>query len=231
MKYDAVIFDLDGTLLDSLKGIAAAMNELLAKRSYPLHSLDKYKYFVGEGLKELVRRALPPEWYERFRDPEQTEKALDEMVVEYRNRYDEIWPQTSPPYSGIPELLEILSRENIKMGVLSNKADDFTKRMTLQLLPGIPFVTILGARPGVPGKPDPSSALEIAAVMGMKPGEIVFLGDTGVDMQTAVNAGMVPVGALWGFRQADELLANGARQLLKHPLELTGLMNCGNPHK
>jgi phosphoglycolate phosphatase len=220
MKFRAVIFDLDGTLLDSLGGVAAAMNALLEQMGYPLHPLEKYRYFVGDGLRTMVSRALPGKWHYQFPGPDQKESRLDQLEKEYRNLYSEKWPLLSPPYSGIPELLETLSRQDLKMAVLSNKSDDFTKRMVLELLPGCDFDMVLGARRGVPVKPDPGAALEIAAALSITPGEIIFLGDSGVDMRTGVNAEMYPLGALWGFRDADELLTHGAKQLIKHPLEL-----------
>jgi len=224
MKYKAVIFDLDGTLLNSLEGIGSAMNVLLEQMGFPRHSLDKYRYFVGEGLKELVRRALPKEWFEKFNPECQVEPALDELVVEYRRIYDEIWPQTSPPYSGVSELLKWLSNEGIRRGVLSNKSDDFTKRMVSALLPEFTFDMVLGSRPGIPSKPDPFSALEIAASLRIEPGNIIFLGDTGVDIQTAINAAMPPVGALWGFRDSNELRSNGAKYLIKQPQDLIDII-------
>jgi phosphoglycolate phosphatase len=220
MRFRAVIFDLDGTLLDSLRGIAVTMNALLEQMGYPLHPLEKYRYFVGEGLRTMVSRALPEKWQHQFPEPDQKESQLDRLENEYRNLYSEKWPLLTPRYSGVPELLETLSRQELKMAVLSNKPDDLTKRMVLELLPGCDFDMVLGARCGVPLKPDPGAALEIAAALSISPGEMIFLGDSGVDMQTGINAAMYPVGALWGFRDADELLVNGAKLLIKHPLEL-----------
>ena len=225
MKFRAVIFDLDGTLLDSLHGIAVTMNALLEQMGYPPHPLEKYRYFVGNGLRTMVSRALPGKWRHRFPEPEEKESRLDRLEKEYRNLYSEKWPLLTPPYRGVPELLETLSRQELKMAVLSNKTDVFTKRMVLELLPGCNFDMVLGARCGVPLKPDPGSALEIAAALSISPGEIIFLGDSGVDMQTGINAEMYPVGALWGFRDEDELLANGAKLLIKHPLELMKIIN------
>jgi phosphoglycolate phosphatase len=222
--FKAVIFDLDGTLLDSLGGIADTMNVLLERLGYPPHSLEEYKYMVGDGLRELVKRSLPPEWFRTFLEESKQEAALEQLVKDYRSLYDEKWPGQSPPYPGVPGLLERLTREKIKIAVLSNKSDDFTRRMAARLLPGSNFVVVLGARPGVPGKPHPGAALEIAARIGIKPKEMIFLGDSGVDMQTGVNAGMYPVGALWGFRRAEELLAHGAKRLLKEPVELIQLL-------
>ncbi|MGD2089002.1 MAG: HAD family hydrolase [Candidatus Aminicenantes bacterium] len=225
MRFQAVIFDLDGTLLDSLGGIAAAMNALLDQMGYPLHPLENYRYFVGAGLRTMVNRALPGEWHRQFPDAQQKESRLDRLEEAYRNIYSEKWPLHSSPYPGIPELLKTLSRLDVNMAVLSNKSEDFTKRMVLALLPGCDFDMVLGARRGVPVKPDPAAALEIAAALNRTPGEMIFLGDSGVDMQTGVNAEMYPLGALWGFRDAEELLANGAKQLIKHPLDLIKIMD------
>ncbi len=217
MRFRAVIFDLDGTLLDSLAGIADTMNILLEREGYPSHPLAAYRYFVGSGIDEMVSRALP-EVLDRPKD-------INQWVREYREIYHDIWPQKSRPYAGIPELLDQLKVRNIKTAVLSNKSDAFTRAMTAKLLPGHDFAVILGGRPGVPHKPDPGSALEIARRMGIAPREFVFLGDSGIDMETAKNAGMYPVGALWGFRTAEELLDQGAEELIKLPMELLNIIN------
>lgn len=222
--YRGVIFDLDGTLLDSLQGIADAMNGLLQSMSYPCHSLESYKYFVGDGLKELIRRALPGEWFEQFDEKEGEETALDDLLVEYRKLYDKTWPLLSPPYPGIGETLDKLSENQVKMAILSNKTDDFTRRMVQTLLPNWEFIAVVGARPGFPLKPDPGAALEIARQFALPPGSIAFIGDTAIDMQTGVNAGMNPVGVLWGFRTARELQDNGALHLVLHPAQLLEIL-------
>lgn len=212
MRFEAVIFDLDGTLLNSLEGIGDAMNILLQRLGYPTHPLETYKYLVGEGIIQLVKRALPED-KGNLHDPGQ-------LVIDYRAIYDTTWPQRSPPYEGIPELLDALSGKNIKAAVLSNKSDDFTKRMVSKLLPHWTFEVVKGVRPGGPRKPDPAAALQIAEITGIAPGKTVFMGDSDVDMQTAVNADMYPVGVQWGFREAGELIANGAKKLIEHPLGL-----------
>ena len=216
MRFEAVIFDLDGTLLNSLAGIGDAMNILLQRLGYPTQPLEAYKYFVGEGIIQLVKRALPKD-RGNLHD-------LGQLVIDYRAIYDTTWPQKSPPYEGIPELLDALSRKNIKTAVLSNKSDDFTRRMVSELLPRWTFEAVKGVRSGAPRKPDPAAALQIAEMTGIVPEKTVFIGDSDVDMQTAVNANMYPVGVLWGFREADELLANGAKHLLEHPMELLGIL-------
>lgn len=216
MNCKAVIFDLDGTLVDSLVGLAEAMNLLLARLGYPIHSLEEYKYFVGSGIEEAIHRALPEQEHHTL--------PIERLVADYRVLYDTIWPQKSPPYEGVPEMLAGLGKKKIKTAVLSNKSDDFTRRMTARLFPDHEFAEVHGERPGVPRKPDPTAALEIAARLGISPADFIFLGDSGIDMETAVRAGMYPVGALWGFRQAEELSSHGARELLHHPLELLDLL-------
>jgi phosphoglycolate phosphatase len=212
MTLKAVIFDLDGTLLNSIVGIGDAMNMLLQRLKYPTLDIETYKYLVGEGITELVGRALPLE--------KRDGHDLTQLVADYRSLYAETWPENSPPYEGIPELLDSLSARKIKFSVLSNKSDDFTRRMVSTLLPHWDFEIVKGTIDGVPRKPDPSAALTIADAMGNPPEETIFVGDSGVDMQTAVNAGMIGVGVLWGFRKADELLAHGAKHLINHPREL-----------
>ncbi len=212
MTFEAVIFDLDGTLLNSLEGIADAMNVLLERLGYSTHPLETYKYFVGDGIAEMVQRALP--------EVSREKSDINKLVTDYRDIYHTTWPKKSPPYEGIPELLDALSQKNIKLAVLSNKSDDFTNRMVSELLPDWKFEVVMGAQPGIPEKPDPYAALKIAEIIGIAPTNIIFMGDSGVDMKTAARANMYPVGVLWGFREAEELLANGAKKLIKHPMEL-----------
>jgi phosphoglycolate phosphatase len=222
MNYKAVLFDLDGTLIDSLAGLAEAMNLLLARLGYPTHPVEEYKYFVGSGIEEAIRRALP----------EQTRHTapIERLAADYRALYDTIWPQQSPAYEGVPDMLAGLRKKKIKTAVLSNKSDDFTRRMTAKLFPDHEFAEVQGERRGVPRKPDPTAALQIAERLGIKPADFIFLGDSGIDMETAVRAGMYPLGALWGFRQAEELSTHGACDLLHHPLELLSLLErIGDP--
>lgn len=217
MPIKTVIFDLDGTLLDSLKGIGDAMNKLLENLGYPVHTMEAYRYFVGDGMRELVRRALPPQLT-------LAEAGLVKLEKEYRKIYDQLWPLETAPYDGIPEALDRLSRENIKMAVLSNKTDYCTRQMVRDLLGDWDFPVVFGKREGVPKKPDPWAALEIAGILDTPPDQAVFVGDTSVDMQTAVNAGMYPLGVLWGFREAKELQESGAKALIGQPRELPGLI-------
>jgi phosphoglycolate phosphatase len=210
--YKAVLFDLDGTLLDTLEDLADSTNAALAELGLPRHPLEAYKHFVGDGLENLVRRAIG---CDRL-DPILLARGMELTGREYANR----WADATRPYAGIPELLDVLTQRRIPMAVLSNKPDEFTCLCVTRLLSGWHFAAIQGAAPGLPRKPDPHGALTIAAGLALAPGEVLYLGDTNTDMQTAVAAGMFPVGALWGFRTADELLATGASALVKSPAEV-----------
>jgi len=210
--FEAVIFDLDGTLLDTLEDLARAMNRVLEQSGLPVHPVENYKLLVGDGVENLVRRALP----EPMRDPQTVSRAMAAMRLEY----SKAWAASTRPYPGVAELLDGLRARRIPMAVLSNKPDDFTKRMVATMLPSWQFQLVLGERTGIPRKPDPGGALEISSSMGIDPAGFLYLGDTDTDMRTAVAAGMYPVGALWGFRTARELLSSGARRLLKRPQDL-----------
>ncbi|HVP89607.1 MAG TPA: HAD family hydrolase [Terriglobales bacterium] len=208
----AALFDLDGTLLDTIEDIALAMNRVLAARGLGSYSVEAYKTLVGEGAEELVRRVLASR---RLSDAE-----VAGLLADYRREYEACWRLHSRPYPGVPALLEALGRRGVRTAVLSNKSQPFTEAMTAELLSPFRFDIVRGAQPGVPLKPDPAAALGIARGLEIAPAEAVFLGDTNIDMMTATGAGMLPVGALWGFRTAEELRAGGAAALLASPLEL-----------
>ena len=212
MEFDAVIFDLDGTLADTLDDIAAAMNAVLAGRGLTPHEPVAYRLMIGLGLRNLVHEALPAS----LRDDETIAACLDEMMTEYRRRLLD----RTRLYDGVAELVARLRDEELGLAVLSNKADEFTQRIVAALFAPGTFDVVLGARPDLPRKPDPTAALLVAARLGVTAARIAYLGDSAVDMRTAVAAGMIPVGVTWGLRGRDELEAGGARLLLDHPLEL-----------
>ena len=214
--YQAVLFDLDGTLLDTIDDLADAMNTSLAAMGLPQHGVDRYKVMVGDGMEILARRVLPADRLD--------EASVARCMAGMREAYEQRWHANSRPYDGIPELLDALTDLKLPCVVLSNKPHDFTEKVVATLLPDWRFACVLGARPGVPIKPDPSGALEIASQLGLTPERFLYLGDTNTDMQTAVAAGMYPVGVLWGFRSAEELTAAGARTLISHPMELMGMI-------
>jgi phosphoglycolate phosphatase len=219
MTFHAVLFDLDGTLLDTLDDLADSANMALQRLGFPQHPAEAYKRFVGDGIENLVRRAVPAE----RRDP----AVLSECVRLTRENYAARWAEKTRPYDGIAELLDALATRGIRMAVLSNKPDQFTQLCVERLLAGRRFDVVIGASATLPRKPDPAGANLIAERLRLSPAEILYLGDTDTDMQTAVAAGMFPVGVLWGFRDAEELLANGARILIRHPLELLPILDAG----
>jgi phosphoglycolate phosphatase len=214
----AVIFDLDGTLADSIADIGTAMNAVLASLKLEPHALDRYKGFVGEGAEVLVTRAV------LARVPE-LPRPVPELCEAYRAEYARLEHQGSTLYPGVEAMLEGLVARRIPMAVLSNKRDDFTRHLVQQALGRFPFVDVRGEREGVPRKPDPTAAFELALALNVIPANIGFVGDTAVDMKTARNAGMTSIGALWGFRGRAELEANGAQFLLTHPVDLLPLLD------
>lgn len=213
--FEAVIFDMDGTLLDTLEEIADAMNAALASLGYPPHDYPAYRAYVGNGMDVLARRALP----ESDCDDATVASCLEAM----RAIYGEHYAYQSRPYPGIPPLLDELTRRGISLNILSNKPDDFTRQMTTKLLSQWRFDLVRGIIPGRPRKPDPAPALAIAAALGIEPGRIVFMGDSSIDMHTANSAGMFPVGVLWGFRTKAELIESGAKLLIEQPDQLLKL--------
>lgn len=216
MVYHALLFDLDGTLLDTLRDIADSVNSALAYHGFPQHELEAYRYFVGDGVEALAIRSLP----ENGRDEMTVGKIIARMDEEYSRR----WTNNTRPYQGIPELLDALTNLGIKMAILSNKPQNSAQLIVSRLLPQWRFELVVGALPSIPRKPDPTAALQIARQMNMSPLEFLYLGDSAVDMKTATAANMYPVGALWGFRTADELLSGGAKALIQRPSHLLRLV-------
>ena len=216
MFFRAVIFDLDGTLLDTLEDLAAAANRILAEAGLPGHPVKRYRYFVGDGLQVLIRRILP----EHLREP----YRIEQLAAAFKKDYGRSWRQATKPYAGIGTMLTNLQKSGISLNVLSNKPHDFTELCVSHFFPAWKFDQIIGLRPGAKRKPDPAGALEIADRLGMSPAEIAYLGDTDTDMMTARAAGMYPLGAAWGFRTVAELEESGARRVLVHPGELPSVI-------
>lgn len=212
----AVIFDLDGTLLDTLADLAACMNSVLAAHDFPTHPQDAYRHFVGEGMEVLVRRTLPA----NHRTDAEVAACFADMRVEYGRRWDE----TSKPYDGIPQMLDALVAQGVTMSVLSNKPDEFTVLAVAALLPQWHFAHVRGMRPGVPAKPDATGAIAISDRVGVAAQQTLYVGDTATDMKTGRAAGMRTIGVTWGFRDADELAASGAHELIDQPAQLLELI-------
>jgi len=207
----AVLFDLDGTLVDTIADIGTAMNAVLDRYGYPTHEMESYKRMVGWGMRKLVGRALP--------ESVATEEAISVAYREMMEQYGRFPVVHSSPYPGIPEFLTALRDRGIPSAVLSNKPDELCKVVIDLVFPGYPFRVVQGERSGVPRKPDPEAAFAICARMGIEPGEFLYMGDSAVDVETAHNAGMLCAGAVWGFRGSGELILAGADVLLNAPRE------------
>ena len=216
MKFKGAIFDLDGTLEDSIEDLADSMNVVLKANNYPEHEIGKYKLYVGNGINTLVRRSLPV-----GSDEETILKCYRSMM----NVYDNNCVSKSRPYDGIRELLQEFADKKIKLAVLSNKADNLTKKIIDSLFPEIPFVKVVGLVDENLKKPNPESALAICREMNASSDEVLFLGDTAVDMQTAKNGGFVAIGVLWGFRGKDELIEAGADIIVEKPVDLMNFLD------
>ena len=214
MKFPAIVFDLDGTLLDTLDDIAFSMNAALAALGAPTHPADYYRRSVGQGLERLAYFVLP--------DNRRDEAAIRQCVTAMRKVYAGRWSHATRPYRGIKEMLVSLRQKGVRCAVCSNKAHDFTVTMVNYFFGTHVFEMVIGGGKFAP-KPDPEGVLHIAAKLGIAAEKFIYAGDSDIDMQTAVNAGMYPVGVTWGFRSREELLANGAKILVNKPQEITAL--------
>jgi phosphoglycolate phosphatase len=210
MPLRAALFDLDGTLVDSLADIAAAMNHSLTHHGLPTHPTGAYRYLVGEGVMQLAQKAAAG-----------GDEALHtSLVTVYRAYYAEHLFDQTVVFPGLMPLLADLASERVRLAVLSNKSDAFTKKLVKGLFPDVPFAAVYGERPGIPRKPDPTAAVALAQELGVAPGDCAFVGDTAVDMDTARGAGMVSIGVTWGFRAVEELRAHGAQAIAATAAEL-----------
>jgi len=216
MQFQAICFDLDGTLLDSLADLAHCTNKILLRRGFPEHPVDAFRYFVGDGAKMLMTRVLPEEV--------RNESLIEECQQDFEDAYRDCWNEQTLPYEDIPELLDALTNLQQKLTVLSNKPHEFSILAVKHFLPNWEFELVLGQRKGVPRKPDPAGMLDICEKLKIPAEKFLYLGDTATDMKTAVAAGCFPVGVLWGFRPEEELRDNGARAIVKKPLDVLDLL-------
>ena len=212
LSFAGVIFDLDGTLVDTLEDIADAMDRVLALEGAPGHSYDAYRYLIGHGIRNLVAESLPPE----LRDERTIARCYERMIADY----GEHSLVKTRVYDGVPELVRALRADGVLLAVHSNKADALTRDIVAALLDASDFVVVAGARPDAPLKPDPAVALAIAARFGLPPARVAYVGDSSVDMHTATAAGMIAVGASWGFRTRQELAESGADFVIDAPQDL-----------
>jgi phosphoglycolate phosphatase len=216
MKFRALMFDLDGTLLNTLQDIADSVNRSLQKMGFPGHPVEAYKLFIGSGRATLALRALPSS----RRDQATVDKLLDLVNQDYL----EHWADNTAPYPGIAGMLDSVSKRELKLAILSNKPDEFTQQMVQKMLSRWHFDLVSGALKDVPVKPNPQLALSIATRLQVRPSQILYVGDSDVDMQMAAAAEMFSAGALWGFRTKEELISSGARVLLSHPGDILDLL-------
>ena len=205
------IFDLDGTLVDSLGDLADACNNGLKKMGYPVHELEKYRYFVGDGVLKLVERILP--------EDKRSEENISALKAEFDSYYNVHYADKTHPYDGIVSLLDALSAKGVKLAVASNKPDEFTKSVVNVFFEG-KFDMVLGKCPDTEKKPAPDILLKIMDALDVSADETVMIGDTNVDIRTAKNAGVSSIGCLWGFRTMEELEQAGADHIVSSPNEI-----------
>lgn len=211
------IFDLDGTLLNTIGDLAASCDAVLWQNGLPQHTTDEYRQMVGGGIRRLVEAAIP----EHLRLPEYVEKVRQDFMAYYVEHID-IYTR---PYDGIAELIAELVKRGVKVAVASNKFQSGTEQLVRSFFPDVEFVAVLGQRDGVPLKPDPQIDLEIIAAVGVGPCETMHIGDSGVDMQTAHSAGVKAVGVSWGFRSREELEQHGADVIVDTPEQILQWLN------
>ena len=210
-RYDAIIFDLDGTLLDTIADLTGAINRSLAACGLPTHTVDECRGYVGGGIREAVRRALPPD---------SSDELIDRVLALYKNDYPHHCAEQTTWYPGVPELLERLARRGLLLGVLSNKTEATAQQVVKTFFPDVPFRCVLGRAEGRPLKPDPGAAAPVLAAMGLEAGAVAYVGDSGTDMVFARRTGLFPAAAAWGYRSRRELEESGAAVAAGTPAEL-----------
>lgn len=217
MKYDLVIFDLDGTLLNTIGDLAASVDYVMRSRNLPEHSDAEYRNMVGGGIKRLVERALPAQLAK-------DDGYVEECVAQFRRYYVDNIDRHTLPYEGMVELLEELCQRGVAVAVASNKFQHGTERLISKFFGNIEFVAIEGNREGEPLKPDPRIVEKIIAIAGAKRERTVMVGDSGIDIRTAAAANIASIGVAWGFRYADELYDAGATTVVTKTDELRTLL-------
>jgi phosphoglycolate phosphatase len=213
----AVWFDLDGTLIDSLADLGEAVNRMLLELGFPTHENERFCEFIGDGALKLVERALPV-------DLAGDAVLVGQALEAYQRHYDACWHEQTVVYAGMMAVLEGLREKEVKVGVISNKPHRFTAMCVAHFFPGFAFEVVFGQREGVPKKPDPAAAVEAAAICGVDLGAVAYVGDSGIDMQFARAAGVLGIGVEWGFRGREELVASGAQHVVRDADELQRLL-------
>lgn len=221
MNVRLVVFDLDGTLVASLEGIAYSMNQVLEQHGYPLLTLENTRLFVGDGLKKVVERAIP----EAERSPER----IESLYLELRQVYNTGYSHHLMLYPGISQTLDALVSRGIKLAINTNKNQDISEKIVLELLSRWPFQKIVGSSRSLPKKPNPQGLLAIMEELNVTPQETLYVGDTSVDLETAKNAGVSCISVLYGFRRKEELLPHGPKFMIEHPMDLVSLLETTFP--
>ncbi|MBO4733846.1 MAG: HAD-IA family hydrolase [Clostridia bacterium] len=212
----SVLFDLDGTLADSLFDLAAATNYAIGKFGFPPREVECFKYFAGDGMPKMIERALP-----EYNNSAETVAKIMPVFLSY---YSKHFCDSTAAYNGMIDLIDELKRRGIKVAVVTNKDENMAYKVVEKLY-GKRFDLIIGKREGIPAKPDPAAALIAMRELCVKPDECVFVGDSKMDVKTGVNSGAFPVGVLWGFRKRDELSEGGAKKIISEPKELLDIIN------
>ena len=217
LKHEGLVFDMDGTLLDTLEGHAKAFNGALKKLRMPQHPIDAYRYFIGNGAEACAEKSLP----------EDSKHLIKPCVSLFKQDYASSWKETTVPYLGINKLLNDVSKFDVKISVLSNKDDQLTQEMITKSFPTINFdyVVGFGHKKIVELKPHPSGPNLIASKLGVRISCLAMIGDTPTDIETAISSNMTPIGVSWGFRGREELLKAGASEVISAPEQLLGLLN------
>lgn len=211
-----IVFDLDGTLINSLEDLADSANWMLIQHGFPTHPVDAYRYFVGDGMRKLIERILPPE--------ERNEKQIERCKAEFIAYYTIHMEDKTVVYPGMIELLKELKDRGLKIAVATNKVHIAVAPLMAKYFPGIRFDSMIGQREGIPVKPHPQIMYDILKETGCQQSEALHVGDTATDMQLAHSAGVTPVGVLWGYRPLEELQEAGAKFIISRPEELLGLV-------
>ena len=210
------IFDLDGTLLNTIEDLGYAANHALQAHGYPTHSIASYPFFVGNGVRRLIERVLP--------EDARTEATIDRLLITFKEYYNDHNTDYTKPYEGIPELLILLSSRGVAIAVASNKYQAATEKLISHFFPTLSFIAVEGQKEGVPVKPDPSIVFEILAKAKTPKADTIYIGDSGVDMETARRACVDSVGVTWGFRPEKELVENHADTIVNSPGDIEKLV-------
>lgn len=219
--YKGIIFDLDGTLINSLEDLTDALNQVMKHYDQPLKTYEEGKRLIGRGLRNLVIRALG--------EPiNQDETTIDEALALMRKEYAKRYVYKTEPYEGIRDLLRYLHVHRIPFAVCTNKPDAAAKEIVSTLFEDDQFVAVVGQNEGKPRKPDPTQVFEVAEKMGLKPSECIYMGDSMVDYETAINAGMLPVLCTWGFEEIDKLMACDDAIWIKNPIRAIDALKYGD---